>query len=282
MPSKLRIVDTHAYCLPPRLRDHRARLPRSEAAVAKAIHRHPDGSWVLPRSSPERIIESMERCGIDLSVLVAFPWTTPALCAENNDFILDAARREPRFRALCSVQPARSGHLDEARRCLDAGAIGIKVNPQWQGWALDDGKADRLLRLIAEREAYLLTHVDQPFNHSSASPAALLALARRHPRTRIVAAHMGGMLPFYEFLPRVGAALKNVWFDTAVSETLDTVRWAVQRGMAGKILFGTDHPFNNPHDQATVLRRLKALGLPKPALAAILGGNWRRVAGRRA
>lgn len=281
MPSKPRVIDSHAYCLPPRLRDPRVRLPAAEAAVARAIHRHKDGAWVLPLSAPEAIERSMSRCGIDASALISFPWATPALCAETNDFTLERARARPdRFYAVCSVQPAKAGHLAEARRALDAGAVGIKVNPEWQGWTLDDGKTNRLMRLLADRGAYLLTHVDQPFRRSNASPAQLLALARAHPRTRIVAAHMGGLLPFYEKLPWIRPALKNVWFDTAVSETLDTVRWAVERGLGRRILFGTDHPFNTPHDQATVLARVKALGLPRAVLADILGGNYARLLGK--
>lgn len=283
MPKKPSVIDTHAYCLPPRLRDPRARLPASEAAVARAIHRHRDGGWVLPLSAPEAIERSMRRCGIDASALIAFPWATPALCAENNDFVLAQARAFPgRFYAVCSVQPAKAGHLAEARRALNAGAVGIKINPEWQGWTLDDGKARRLMGLLADSGAYLLTHVDQPFRESRTSPARLLALARAHPKTRIVAAHMGGLLPFYEKLPWIRPALENVWFDTAVSETLDTVRWAVERGLGRRLLFGTDHPFNAPHDQATVLSRLKKLGLPRAVLANVLGGNYRRLLGSRA
>lgn len=283
MPSNHKIIDSHAYCLPPRLRDTKARLPASESAVTKAIHRHKDGAWVLPLSAPAIIARSMSRCGIDASALIAFPWATPALCVENNDFVLETARAAPkRFYAVCSVQPAGAGHLAEARRALDAGAVGIKINPEWQGWTLDDGKARRLMGLIADAGAYLLTHIDQPFRRSNASPAALLSLARAHPDTRIVAAHMGGLLPFYEKLPWIRPVLKNVWFDTAVSETLDTVRWAVERGLGRRLLFGTDHPFNAPHDQATVLTRLKRLGLPKGVLADILGDNYGRLIGRRA
>ena len=267
------IIDSHVYCLPPRLRDPLVRLPASEAAVRTAIHRHPDGPRVLPFSSPESIGRSMKAGGIYRSVFVSFPWYEPRLCAENNDFVLSQAR-DLGFWAVCSVQPARLGWKEEARRCLSAGAVGIKVNPAWQGGALDDPSVLRLAGLVEQENAFLLAHTDQPTRDSSASPARLLELARRRPRTRIVAAHMGGLLGLYADLPWIKPLLKNLWFDTAVSETMRMVGWYVQAGLAGRLLFGTDYPFNACHSQSKVLARLRGLGLGKASEASVLGGNF--------
>lgn len=272
------IVDTHAYCLPPRLRDIKAGLPAADHIIAKAIHRHPDGGWVLPMSSPERIRASMRDAGIDRSVLIAFPWASASLCRENNDFILAEAEAAPRlFDAVCSVQPKDPRFLAEARRCLDAGAVGIKINPAWQGYSLDDARLDKLLALVARKGAYLLTHIDQPFRISPTSPGHLVRLAARNPKARIVAAHMGGLAGLYASFGSTAKALKNVWFDTAVSETMEFVSYYCQSGLADRVLFGSDYPFNYCHSQKTVLQRLRKLRLGHKSETAILGGNWLRL-----
>jgi predicted TIM-barrel fold metal-dependent hydrolase len=283
MPASDLAVDSHVYCLPPRWRNARARLPAAESAVRKAFYAHPDGSWVLPLSSPEAIAASMKRSAIARAALVGFPWAGAALCEESAAYVLEQARREPkRYWAVCPVQPRDAGHLAAARRWLDAGAVGLKVNAQWQGFALDDRRMDGLAKLAARRGAYLLLHIDQPTGESQASPARLLALARRHPKTRIVAAHMGGLLGLYAKLPWIGRALRNVWYDTAVSETLETVRFYAELGLSDRVVFGTDFPFNLVHDQKTVKTRLLKLGLERRALRAVLSRNYLSLVGRRA
>lgn len=272
------VVDSHVYCLPPRLRDPGVHLPASEAAVAKAIHEHHDGGWVLPLSAPEAILKSMEESLIDASVLVSFPWAESSHCRENNDFILEQrAKRAERFMAVCSVQPLRAGALEEAERCLKAGAIGIKINGGWQGYELKDDVVGALARLIREKGAFILCHIDQPFRNSPTSPAHLLELARKNPGTRFVAAHMGGLLGLYGELPDIKPALSNVWFDTAVSDTVEMVRYYVSAGLEDKILFGTDHPFNHCHSQKLVRDRLEALGLGAAAQDKIFSGNLKRL-----
>ncbi|MFA6316413.1 MAG: amidohydrolase family protein [Elusimicrobiota bacterium] len=272
------IIDSHVYCLPPRLRDHAVRLPASEAPIRSAIHRHPDGHWVLPLSSPESILRSMDKAGVDRAVLVSFPWADPSLCSENNDFTLLQARNR-RFWAVCSVQPFKPGWDREARRCLAAGAVGIKVNPSWQGGSLDDPAVLRLASLVEEQGAFLLVHTDQLFRDSRSSPARLLELARRRPETRIVAAHMGGLLGLYADLARIKPCIKNLWFDTAVSETMRMVSWYADAGLTNRLLFGTDYPFNGCHSQAKVVERLRKLRLGRTAEAGVFGGNLLKLLG---
>jgi len=266
-------IDSHVYCLPPRLRKS-MELPDCEHQVRRAIHDHPEGDHALSLSSPEAILSSMDRCGLDYVLLVAFPWKDPKLCRETNDFLLNLIARQKRFHCLCAVQPADKNFTKEADRCLRAGALGLKINPIWQGNELDGPEFDELAVFAGEAGVPVMTHVDQSYKKSSASAAALLKIAKRHPETKFLAAHLGGLLGLYaQHLP-IRKAISNIWFDTAVSSTMQMVEFYVQSGLEDKVLFGTDFPFNHCHNQSEPLAAFHKIGLSKKIADKILHGNY--------
>ncbi|WP_338668953.1 amidohydrolase family protein [Pseudodesulfovibrio methanolicus] len=267
------MIDAHVYSVP---LDLHAETPlvRDEGAVLAALHRHPEGPDALALSLPEAIAESMDRAGIDRSVLVSLPWTSLDLCRRNNDHVLAAAAGSDRFLAVCSVQALDSGWRTEVDRAREAGAVGIKINTGWQGGALDSSTTHDLARYVAESGLFLMTHVDHAFRASDTGPSGLYGLASACPGTRIVAAHLGGLLGLYTHHPPVAEALANVWFDTAVSSTLEMVRYYAQAGLGDRLLFGSDFPFNHSHSQAQVMAGLKALDLPQTALDGIMENNF--------
>lgn len=268
------IIDAHVYCLSPRLRDQRVNLGPENAAIAKAIHHHKDGERVLPLSAPESILESMKDSGIDQSILVSFPFATHDLCVENNDFLFETLKKYPgRFYAICSVQPKDPRSIDEAKRCLKAGAVGIKINGGWQGFELESSSIQSLLRLLEAENKFLLTHIDQAFRKSPTSAAHLFQIASENPKTKIMAAHMGGLLGIYNSFEATAKNLKNIWFDTAVSETLEMVDYYVRAGLSDKIIFGSDYPFNHCHSQKLVKERIQQLHFDKSVEENIFSKN---------
>ncbi|MBM9538352.1 amidohydrolase family protein [Desulfobulbus alkaliphilus] len=272
------MIDAHVYCLPPRLRQADVRLPASERSIQEAIHRHPEGPCALALSAPEAILASMDHSGIQRSVLVAFPWADPELCRENNDYLLETATENERFLAICSAQPTSPNALQEVIRVVHAGAVGIKVNPVWQKFALDDPRMDEMALAIQSAQAFLMLHVDQPYKSSPASPTMLYSLARKHPGLRILAAHLGGLLGLSALHPPVVRTLANVWYDTAVSSTLEMVCWYCQAGLADKVVLGTDFPFNHSHSQKQVVDGIRGLGLAPAQHMAIFAANFSRLA----
>ncbi len=57
-----------------------------------------------------------------------------------------------------------------------------------------------------------------------------------------------------------------------------TLLAAAEQNVLDKLLFGSDFPFGQPRREKEKLLRL---GLPQPALQAILGGNWLRLLAQR-
>lgn len=268
------IVDGHVYCLPERLRRVSAVLPKSERAVVTAIYSHKESATVLKLSAPEAILKSMRAARIDRSVLVAFPWQNEKLCTETNEHLLDLVGQGSRFDCITSVQPRKRGWQGLARFCLENGALGLKVNPSWQGFDLDGPEMDAVCRFAVERNVFVMIHVDAAYKKSVSQPADLLALVSRHPKTKIWASHLGGLLGLYHLHPPIKKKLKNIWFDTAVSSTLKFVDFYVQAGLEHKIIFGSDFPFNHSHSQSQVLSGLRGLSLGAGVNQQILSENF--------
>ncbi len=107
----------------------------------------------------------------------------------------------------------------------------------------------------------------------------------RHPGLRICAAHGGGYLPYYagrsdhawEVRPESrttarppSAYLRDLYYDSLVYQA-GTLAYLVETVGAGRVLLGTDYPFDM--GVTDPLARLDAAGLDDGARAAIAGGT---------
>ncbi len=106
-----------------------------------------------------------------------------------------------------------------------------------------------------------------------------------HPRLRVLLAHGGGALPSLrgrlareqEIHPPgrdVAAALRRFHVDTVVHD-VDVLRGLVELFGAGRVLLGSDYPFDMGTERPVEI--VRALGLASGDEAAILGGNALRL-----
>ena len=92
----------------------------------------PDGM----KQSPEELVAGLQRAGARGAFM--FPFHEPDGYPEPNDAIIAAAREhEGLLVPFCRVNP-HHGALEEATRCLDAGARGIKLHPRAEKFTLDN------------------------------------------------------------------------------------------------------------------------------------------------
>ena len=83
---------------------------------------------------------------------LVFPMHEPDGYREANDLVLDrVASTNGTLRALCRVQPKDPGAVAEARRCLDAGASGIKLHPRAEQFTLSEPSVRDLVAAAHER-----------------------------------------------------------------------------------------------------------------------------------
>jgi predicted TIM-barrel fold metal-dependent hydrolase len=239
-------------------------------------------------ATAEDLVAELEASGFDAAVACGWGWTDHALCVEQNDYLIDAVRRYPgRVLGFAAVQPtAGKEAVREAERALRAGLAGIgELMPHGQGYALDQTDLlAPLAELAVALDVPILTHTSEPVGHlypgkGEVALQTVLHLATTYPRLKLICAHWGGGLPFYELMPEVAAATANVWYDTAASPYLYQPRvYSTVRALVGaeRILFGTDFPLLRIDRCAAQVR---GAGLPAAEVDAILGGNAARLLG---
>jgi predicted TIM-barrel fold metal-dependent hydrolase len=275
------LFDAHIHLFPPEVVANRERFIGLDPHFA-ALYTNPRARL----ATAEEALASMDRNGVEGAFALGFGWRDLALCRMHNDYLLDAQERFPlRFAGFAAIQPAaREAALAEVARAIGDGLRGVgELMPHGQGYRLDDwGVMSPLAEALVALDRPLLVHVSEPIGHLYAgkgdvSPVAAWQLAARFPALKLVFAHWGGGLPFYELMPEVRDALRNTFYDSAATTYLyDFKIFQTVADLCGadRILFGTDYPLLH---QGPFLRRVQALGLPNEMLAAILGGNAARL-----
>ncbi len=274
------IIDFHAHIFSDDVRASRAGYLERDAWFG-TLYANPKHKL----ASAEDVVASMDAAGVDRTVVFGFPWRDGGLCREHNNYIIDAVRRYPdKLLGMACVQPLDAGDAKELDRCLHAGLVGLgEAGPDGQKWDVEDRwvLADSVEVLMQHRRP-LLVHSSEPIGHQYGGkgeqhPWRLLKLARNFPDLTIVLAHWGGGLPFYELMPEVREALRNVYYDSAASTYLysfDVFPIAVQLVGAHRILWGTDYPLLS---QQKFLARVRACGLGEADMNSVLGGNAARL-----
>lgn len=273
------VVDAHVHLFPP------------EVVACKDDYCARDGWFGVTHSAwpadrfprVDQLLNSMDEAGIDVAIIAAWPWRDPELCRYHNDFLAEVCRNQPRLFWLGIVNPDDAGAPAELERVLHLGASGIgELNADAQGfdWENTDGVSE-LGEVATTLDVPLMAHVSEPVGHDypgkgTATPPKILAFIQNHPDLRFVAAHWGGGLPFYELMPEVGMALRNVTYDTAAStylyrpEVFDIVTRIVG---PGRVVWGSDYPVLG---QRRFLARAREM-LPEDARESVLGGNATRL-----
>ena len=139
-----------------------------------------------------------------------------------------------------------------------------------------------LANFLTERGLLCLFHTSEPIGHlypgkGNLTPAQLYPFIARFPKLKIVLAHWGGGLPFYNLMPEVKKTLVNTWFDSAASPFLydpSIYSHVCQLTSPGHILFGSDYPLM-PHSRA--LKDVNNLAISDELKQDILGNNARKL-----
>ncbi len=285
------IIDAHVHYTPPALRDHLDDFLKEEPFWGLLLAPGPDGRSLQGWATPERMIADMDAAGVDRVVLMGEYRRSHEACVARNDQAIAIARRWPdRVIPFAMVQPkAGAAALDEVARCVDAGMRGVgELGPYGQGYRLDDPDFLRLAEACIRHNIPLNLHTNEEVGHyypgKATTPLAhYYELAVRYPELRLILAHWGGGLLFYELMPAVRRALANVWYDTAASPLIFPTSRIFNAALAcvapQKLLFASDYPLRlyparqAEPDMLPFLREVGALGLDADARSAIMGGN---------
>ena len=271
------IVDAHCHIFPESFSQRRTELATQDATFA-ALFSNPKSRL----ATTAELIQDMDQDGVDVSVVMGMGWTNQDISGEVNDFLIQARQQHPnRLVGFCSVNPAwGSRAAREIRRCVEAGLQGVgELHPDTQGFDITSKTLMKPVMLSTyELGAPVVIHASEPVGHSyagkgSTTPDKLYRFILNFPENDIICAHWGGGLPFYGLMPEVHKALRNVYFDTAVSPLLyqkQVFATAASLVGPGKILLASDYPLVSHRRLA---QELHDSGLEPEAKAAILGEN---------
>jgi len=269
------IIDCHAHVFPPQVKNNRSKYASEDPCFAMLYSR---GSAKL--ATTDELIASMDKHGIDKSVIVNIGWTTHDLCLETNDYILESLARFPdRLTGFCAVQPlAMEAALVEIERCAEGGARGIgELRPDVQLFNLmDEEMTAPFVKVMRRHKMVLMSHASEPVGHSypgkgMVTPDLLWYFISSYPDLPVICSHWGGGLPFYALMPEVKKTLKNVYFDTAATSLLyegQVFETVISLVGGEKVLFGSDFPLI---EQGKSVKDIASLKLPGES--RILGGN---------
>lgn len=277
----IEVVDAHVHIFPEEILEQRDRFCSRDRWFG-LLYGHPRARLV----SAAELQRSMDEAGIEVSIAAGFPWADPGLCRLHNDYLAETSQQsQGRIAWLATVVPHHSGAAVEAERCFALGAVGIgELNADAQGFSWDE--PHQLANLVTVCQAYrrpIMAHVSEPLGHQypgkgTAWPQRFLHFVEQFPELTVVAAHWGGGLPFYELMPEVARAARNVAYDTAASTYLYDLRvFRTVLDLVGvdRVLFASDYPVLR---QKRFLERVRfESGLIERELQAILGKNARRV-----
>lgn len=226
-----------------------------------------------------------ERIGITVhiaSILGSWGYTSPTYFPSprdvraGNDAMLALQDAHPdRVRAYVVVNPNDTAHArEEIVRCVERGAVGLKLAASRRA---DDPLLDPVIAEAARYALPVLHHIWQDRRRDwpgqEASDAVELGrLARRHPATDFILAHIGGGGDWQHTMHAV-RDLPNVYLDLSGSGTdrgmLDAALAAVG---ASRLLWGCDLTM------CTGLAKWWALEVIAPGADAMADIRWRNAA----
>lgn len=221
----------------------------------------------------DELMSVLDRFGFEGAFMFCLdePDREPAFTVPNDRTLAHAAHSEGRLlpfvRLDLTAQP-----LDEARRCLDLGARGIKLHPRAQAFALSDERLQPIFALAVERDVPILIHGGRGLPPISED---LEALVRRNGGVRLIVAH-AGIADMAGLAGRLGG-IPGVFFDTSVWSGLDLLD--LYRQIAPEqVLYASDYPYGRqPNSLLVAVRTAKLAGFDDKQLRLMLGGTARRM-----
>ncbi|MEE1760207.1 amidohydrolase family protein [Streptomyces sp. SP18BB07] len=202
----------------------------------------------------------------------------PGMARWLNGWAADFAGRTPDclHTATLYPEPGVEAYVQEA---VEAGARVLKAHVQVGAYDPTDELLDPAWGLLAEAGVPVVIHCGSgpaPGKHTGPEPIA--RVLARHPRLRLVVAHMG--MPEYEEFFGLAERYGEVRLDTTMAFTdfsegfMPFPRRALPRlaALGDRVLFGSDFP-NLPYPYVHQLHALERLGLGEEWLRAVCHDN---------
>ena len=223
----------------------------------------------------EELLSIFDRYGISRCFMFCLdePDRHPAFRAANDRTLAYARRSGGRLIPFVRLDLAEQP-VEEATRCLDLGARGIKLHPRAQRFLLNDERLAPVFALAAERRVPILIHGGRGLPPIASE---LAALVDRYPDAQLIIAH-GGIADLPALAERF-AGKAGVFFDTSVWSPIDLLS-CFRVFSPEQMLYASDYPYGQqPSSLLISLRTAKVSGLDDDDLRNVLARTADRIAG---
>lgn len=160
-----------------------------------------------------------------------------------------------------TVHPDSEELCNELERISSLGLHGVKLHPDYQGHFMFEPCMQRIYEKCGELGLPVILHMGyDPISSMTfhAMPADLAEMAKKYPDCTFIGAHMGGMANWERVLYYIRDA-RNIYFDTAYCAEYmsDEMFMEMYRAYGeDRILFGSDLPWSDPHDEIRMIDRM--------------------------
>src|SRR5579859_3140112 len=255
-----------------RAQELRSELPPGVEIFDAHVHLGDDIDGMAGRY--EELEGLMDRYGVSRCFMFCLdePDRHPGFRAGNDRTLAFAERSKGRMIPFVRLALDESP-IEEAKRCLDLGARGIKLHPRAQKFLLNDARLEPVFELAAERRVPILIHGGRGL-----PPIAdnLWRLVDAYPEAQLIIAHAG--IADLTGLAGHFAGHAGVFFDTAVWSAIDLLSFH-RLVPPEQVLYASDYPYGQqPGSLLLSLRTARLAGMTEEQVAGMLSGNANRIA----
>ena len=250
----------------------RRELPENAEVFDAHVHLGEDVDGMVGRY--EDLIDQMDRYGMSRCFMFCLdePDRHPAFRAANDRTLAFAARSEGRIIPFVRLD-LNEKPVEEAIRCLDLGACGIKLHPRAQKFDATDGRLRPVFELAAERRVPILIHGGRGLPPIA---AGLRRVFEDAPGAQLIIAHAG--IADMASLADCFAGRAGVFFDTSVWSPVDLLEF-YRLVPPEQAVYASDFPYGQqPSSLLISLRTARLSGLDDTQVRDMLAGNARRIA----
>ncbi len=257
------IIDFHTHAFNPKI---------AERAISKL--EHISGFTPFTRGLVPQLIDRMDEWGVDKSVMLSIA-TKPSQQTIINDWAAAVNNAQERIIAFGSVHPDADDFEDEIARIKQLGLHGIKLHPDYQDFMVDDKKLDPLYEAAACIGLPIIFHAGRDCmspNLIHCTPERAAKVIKRHPKLKIILAHLGGCDMWEQVFDIIAGTGEQVYLDTSFTLGCpdELMLKIIRKHGTDRILFGSDCPWASG---GAILEKLLRLDLTDDEREKIFGKN---------
>ncbi|MCL2214090.1 MAG: amidohydrolase family protein [Treponema sp.] len=253
-------IDCHVHITPPDIAANWEKYAQKEPYFS-LISR----SKVNKFATAENVIEMLDKNNFNKAVVFGFAFRDIGLCRYVNNYVIEKINEFPQRLIGFAVVPPGKESGNEIYRCYNEGLKGVgELFPQGQEFNPENKKeTDTITCACKELDIPLLLHSNEEVGHyypgkTNITLKQMETFVTNHPDLKIILAHFGGGLFFYETMKEIKNGFSNVYYDISGAPFLYDYRiynMINALGISKRILFGSDFPILSPLRYFTCLEK---------------------------